>query len=246
MKYIISFILISITALPSCTRVDPESEAFQDAVVKAIEAKKEDVFKIMTREARESQVRKRKEAREKARAEMEEQFKNPLEPAIEGRYIMGRSNAPITIIEYSDFQCPACKRGTGTVAQVMNIYRGKVRLIFKHLPLNIHKNALVAAKGGIAAEKQGKFKEYKRILFNNQRKINRNFLLSTARSLGMNVPKFTRDMDSPETEKIIRADMAEARKFGITGTPGFVINGVALKGAYPLEKFKEVIERHLK
>jgi protein-disulfide isomerase len=105
---------------------------------------------------------------------------------------------------------------------------------------------MVAAKGAIAAEKQGRFKEYKKILFNNQKKTNRNFLLNTAKSPGMNLPRFTRDMDSPETEKMIRADMTEARKFGITGTPAFVINGVALKGAYPLKEFRTVIDKHLK
>ncbi len=245
MKYIISLLIITITALPSCTRVDPDSKAFQDAVVKAVEARKEEIFKIMSREARESRVRQREEALKKAKAEMEEQFKKPLEPAIDGRYVMGSKNAPITIIEYSDFQCPYCKKGSQIVHRVMNIYKGKVRLIFKHLPLNIHKNAMTAARGAIAAEKQGRFKEYYTVLFNNQKKIDRNFILGTARSLGMNVSKFTRDMDSPEAEKIIRADMDEAKRFGITGTPAYVINGVALKGAYPLEEFKAVIDRHL-
>jgi protein-disulfide isomerase len=246
MKYCLLTLLIIIISLPSCTGVDPESKAFQDAVVKAIEAKKEEVFKIMSQEARESRVRQREEAREKAKADMEKQFETPLKPVIEGRHITGTRNAPVTIVEYSDFQCPHCKRGSDTVRQIMKIYGRKVRLIFKHLPLPGHRNALVAAKGAVAAEKQGRFKEYKRILFNNQKKINRNFVLSTAKSLGMNLSRFTREMDSPETEKMIRADMAEAKKFGITGTPAFIINGVALKGAYPIKEFKAVIDRHLK
>ncbi len=245
MKHVISFFIILIFSLPSCTRVDPDSKAFQDAVVKAGEARKEEIFNIMTREARESRGRRRKEAQVKAKVEREKQFENPLEPALAGRYITGRRDAPIIIVEYSDFQCPYCKKGANIVTQVMNIYKGKVGLVFKHLPLQIHKNAMVAARGAIAAEKQGRFAEYKKVLFDNQKRINRNFILSTAKSLGMNVQKFARDMDSPGTEKIIRADMAEAAKFGITGTPAFVINGVALKGAFPLKEFKSVIDRHL-
>lgn len=245
MKNSILFFLILITALPSCARVDPDSKEFQDAVVKAVETRKEDIFNIISREAQESRIRRRQEALKKEETEMEEQFKKPLKPVIEGRYIIGRSDALITIVEYSDFQCPYCKKGAALVNQLMNIYKGKVKLVFKNLPLAMHKNAMIAARGAIAAEKQGRFKEYKKILFDNQKKINRNFILSTAKSLGMNITRFARDMDSSETEKMIKADMSEADKFGITGTPAFIINGVALKGAHPLERFREVITRHL-
>lgn len=176
---------------------------------------------------------------------LDEQFENPLKLDVGSSPTMGPENAPVTIIEFSDFECPFCKRGADTVKEVVKEYPDKVRVAFKNLPLDFHKNAEPAAKAALAAGKQGKFWEMHDALFENQRTLTEDFFLKTAEKLGLDMDKFKADMKSPEIQKQIEEDKQLAQKAGIRGTPGFVINGVKLSGAQPLPRFKEVIDKWL-
>jgi protein-disulfide isomerase len=157
----------------------------------------------------------------------------------------GPADAPITVIEFSDFQCPFCSRGRSTIDEVMKAYPGKIRLVFKNFPLPMHPEALPAAKAAMAANKQGKFWEMHDAFFDNQQKLGQDFFLAKAKDLGLDVAKFQADMKDPEIEKAIKADQEAGSKNGVQGTPGFFLNGVPVLGAFPVDHFKKVVDRLL-
>ena len=178
-------------------------------------------------------------------ASLEDQFKKPIKVDTENRPSKGPNDAKVVIVEYSDFQCPFCKRGADTMDRVMKEYSKDVKVVFKQLPLQFHPKALPAAKATLAAWKQDKFWEMHDACFANQAALSDEFFLEQAKKLGLNADKFKKDMESPEIAKIIEEDKAEAEKVGISGTPGFVVGGVLVKGAYPFEHFKTIIDRWL-
>lgn len=190
------------------------------------------------------------EAKEEA-ARLEEEFKNPKKPVIEDdRAIFGSKEAPITIVEYSDFQCPYCGRGYNTVKEVEKMYGDKVRIIFKHLPLDFHPMAMPAAKyfEAIALQDHAKASKFHDEVFSNQTQLNQEgekFLKAVTKKVGANLAKVEKDMASEGVMNKIKADMDEAKKFEFSGTPGFLINGVSLRGAYPAPEFKKIIDREL-
>jgi protein-disulfide isomerase len=125
------------------------------------------------------------------------------------------------------------------------VYGDKVRIIFKHFPLDIHKDAVPAALASVAAFEQGKFWEFHDKLFANQQKLPRPFLIQYARELGLNAQQFEAALESPPVKSAVDADVAEAKSLGITGTPGFFVNGRFLSGAKPFEEFARVIDEEL-
>lgn len=181
----------------------------------------------------------------KADSEIEEQFKNPVKIDIGSSPSKGPADAKVTVVEFSDFQCPYCTRGAKTIEQIVAAYPKDVKVVFKNMPLDFHDQAKPAAKAALAAHKQGKFWEYHDILFANQQGLNEAFYVEQAQKLGLNVDKFKADMASPEVEKQLESDIAIAKQNGIEGTPGFFVNGVAVRGAYPFEHFKKIIDRWL-
>jgi protein-disulfide isomerase len=183
---------------------------------------------------------------------MEEEFKNPKKPVItEDRAVLGKPDAPITIVEYSDFQCPFCTRGYLVVKEVKEKYGDKVRFIYKHLPLmDKHPEAMPAAQYFEAIALQSKEKAYKfhDMIFENQDKLNSEktkFLDNAVKQVGADLAKVKKDLKSEVVAKNIQADMEEARKFDFNGTPGFLVNGVSVRGAYPIQHFQKIIDRQL-
>jgi protein-disulfide isomerase len=165
--------------------------------------------------------------------------------------VQGDADAKVTIVEWSDFQCPFCGRVIDTLHQIEKSYGSDVRIAFKHNPLPMHPNAPYAAKAAIAAQKQGKFWQMHDKLFeaNNSRQgdaLNQDNVDQMARDLGLDMEKFKADANSPETAQIIAADQAQASKLGANGTPHFFINGARISGAMPYESFKAVIDPQLK
>lgn len=121
-----------------------------------------------------------------------------------------------------------------------------MRFAWKHFPLEFHKDAPLAHLASIAAAKQGKFWEYKQAVFADQKNLKRDNLLAHARKLGLDVARFEADLASPDTLRVMQADMAEAQTIGVTGTPGFFINGKFLSGAKPFEEFASKINAELR
>ena len=158
----------------------------------------------------------------------------------------GPADAPVTIIEISDFECPFCSKGALKVLpQVMDKYPGKIALEFWHNPLGFHKHAMPAAKASMAAGLQGRYWEYHDLLFRNRKSLAPDRLVAFASQLGLDVDRFKWDMADSRVASHISDNMAAAAAMGLKGTPMFVINGVVIQGAQPVEKFVEVIDVEL-
>jgi protein-disulfide isomerase len=181
-----------------------------------------------------------------APAAANEEDSKPANVAIGDSPVKGDAKAPITIVEFSDYQCPFCGRVEGTLTQVMNDYKGKVKLTFKNQPLPFHNNAMLAAQASLAAKEQGKFWEMHDKMFANQQALTRDNLLSYAKELGLDTGKFEKDLDSQKVKDAIAKDQGEAQKANANGTPTFFINGHRVVGAVPAENFKTVIDEELK
>ena len=160
---------------------------------------------------------------------------------------MGAAKAPVTIIEYSDFQCPFCSRAATTMAQIMTNpkYKNKVRLVFKQMPLSFHKNAQKAAEAALFAHKYNKFWEMHDLLFDNQSELSEEDLLNYATAIGLSRSRLELALESGEFAEAVSKDAKEASSMGLSGTPTFIINGKLVAGAQPLEKFESAIDEAL-
>jgi protein-disulfide isomerase len=157
----------------------------------------------------------------------------------------GSDSAPVTIIEFSDYQCPFCSRAEETVKKVLDEYKGKVRLVFRQYPLPFHAQAAKASEAALCAGDQGKYWEMHEKLFANQQALAVDQLKQHAKGLGLDGSKFDKCLDSGEKTKIVDASKKAGDEAGVNGTPAFFINGRPLGGAVPFEKFKEIIDYEL-
>jgi len=161
----------------------------------------------------------------------------------------GNRRAKVIIQEFGDFQCPFCGRVQQTLDKVMDNYKGRVAIAFRHRPLSFHADAPLAHAACAEAFAQGGDRAFWAMhdkLFADQRSLDRATLVAHARKLGLNVKRFTAALDSGAHEKRIDADVDIAKQAGILGTPAFTINGYFLSGAQPYAKFKKLIDRALK
>ena len=157
----------------------------------------------------------------------------------------GAKDAPVTIVEWSDFQCPFCARAEATIAKVMVAYKGTVRFVWRDLPLSFHENAMPAAIAARAAGEQGKFWEMHDRLYADQQHLDRATYEKYAQALGLDLGKFKRALDAQKGKPAIESDAAAGNKIGARGTPAFFINGKFLSGAQPFEAFKTKIDEEL-
>ena len=159
----------------------------------------------------------------------------------------GPKDAKVTIVEFSDFECPYCGAAHDTVEKVMNDYAGKVRLVYRQFPLSFHPHAAKAAEASLCAldQGEGKFWEFHDVLFKNQKKLAPDDLKAHASSVGLDGQKFGTCLDSGAKKKAVDADEQAGAQAGVGGTPAFFINGIFLNGAQPLEEFKKVIDAEL-
>ena len=159
--------------------------------------------------------------------------------------IRGPKDAEVTIVEFSDFQCPFCAKATPTIQQLMKTYPGQIRWIFKHYPLPIHSDARLAHEVSLSAAAQGKFWEMHDLIFENQRAMKKEDLFGHARQLGLDIEQIENDLSSGKFKATINADMKEGKKLGIRGTPTFLINGRKVVGALPFQTFQGIIEQEI-
>ena len=162
-----------------------------------------------------------------------------------GRPEKGGKNAPVTIIMFSDYECPFCQRGEQVVDQVMRTYGDRVRLVFRDYPLPMHKDARPAAEAAACANAQGKYWPYHDKLFANQQALGEDKLKAYAGEVGLDQAKFDECLAKKPFAAAVDKDVADGAKVGVTGTPAFFVNGRMLSGAQPFEKFKEVIDEEL-
>ncbi len=163
---------------------------------------------------------------------------------VDGGHVKGGENAKVTVVEFSDFQCPACGAMYPVLKRIESEYGGKIKFVYRHFPLPIHPFAQKAAEASECAALQGKFWEYHDKLFENQQSLEVADLKQYAVDLGLELGQFNQCLDSGEMNLKVSKDGADAQSLGSTGTPTFFINGYRYNGmAY--EQLKQVIDREL-
>lgn len=165
--------------------------------------------------------------------------------------VKGAAAAKVTIVEYTDFQCPFCSRGYATVEQLLKDYDGKVKVVYKALPLNIHNWAEDSAVAAACVAEQNKdaFWKYYSFFFQNQSTIKKDTLnekvMSMAKENGLDEAALKTCIDTKKTLPMVQADMKEAQTLGFNSTPSFMVNGTPVIGAKPIEEFKQIIDAEL-
>jgi protein-disulfide isomerase len=157
----------------------------------------------------------------------------------------GAATAPVTIIVFSDFQCPFCSRAEDTVRELEAAYPGKIRFVFKNSPLPFHEHARLAAKAALAANEQGKFWEYHDALFAHQHDLDRASLERYAEDLGLDLRRFRAALDDARLDTVVEGDITEAHRLEVKGTPSFFVNGRFIQGAQPIAAFRAKVDQAL-
>ncbi|MEK7503658.1 MAG: thioredoxin domain-containing protein [Patescibacteria group bacterium] len=162
-------------------------------------------------------------------------------------HVRGNFNAPVTLVEFSDFECPFCERIFPTMNKILNDYDGKVRLVYKQFPLSFHPNAQKAAEASECASEQGKFWEYHDKLFEGQPSgFSVDKFKQWAGVLGLNAAQFNSCLDGGKYAQKVQKDFQEGQQKGVNGTPATFVNGQFVSGAQPYENFKQIIDNLLK
>ncbi len=173
-------------------------------------------------------------------------LEDPVTIPTAGSPVRGPAGAVLTLVEFSDFQCPYCSIAVAKLDAVLEAYPGKINLIFKQFPLDTHSQAAVAAAAAIAAHQQGKFWPMHDALFTHRRDLSRPSILALARTAGLDMKRFEVDLDSAETKKTVARDVEDGDRAGVEGTPSVFINGRKYNGALDLTAIRTVIDEELK
>ena len=172
-----------------------------------------------------------------------EPYRVPVD--VEGAPTRGNPKAPVTIVEFSDFQCPFCVRARPTVKRVREAYGDRVRFVFRHYPLDFHPLAQKAGEAAACAGDQGRFWEMHDRLWDNPQKLEVADLKAHAQALGLDTERFSSCLDSGRHEGVVERDLRAGQGYGVSGTPAFFVNGRPISGAQPFEAFQQVIDDEL-
>jgi protein-disulfide isomerase len=170
----------------------------------------------------------------------------PVKIPVGGSPVRGPADARITLVEFSDFECPFCSAAVKQVDIVMAAYPKDIKLIYKQFPLSMHPHAEIAAEASLAAREQGKFWEMYDVLFKNYRRLSRENILLLAKQIGLDMDKFTADLDSHKYKAEIKKDIADGEDANVYGTPAFYINGKQYNGEVSLAALKPILAAELK
>ena len=157
---------------------------------------------------------------------------------------IGPENAPVTLVEFSDFQCPYCSSMGPLIEKITEMYPERLKVVFKQFPLPFHKMATPAAMASLAAQQQGKFWQYHDLLFENHLQLSQEKFIEFARQLHLDVDKFTEDMKSKAIQQKLSQDILDGRRAGVRGTPSLFINGRILR-QHTVEAMKKMIDQEL-
>lgn len=157
----------------------------------------------------------------------------------------GDGNAPVTIVEFSDYECPFCARAEPVLKQLLAEYPGKVRLVLQQFPLGGHANAPKASEAALCAGEQGKYWEMHELLFAGQGALGVDALKGRARSLPIDAARFDACLDSGRMAPVVEANRKLGQEIGVDATPAFYVNGRPLSGAQPIERFRELVNHEI-
>ena len=169
-------------------------------------------------------------------------------PTVDDDVILGEADAPVTIIEFGDYECPYCEvfyKETEEQIRRKYIETGKVKMVYRDFPLDKHPSAMPAALAAQCAGDQGKYWAYHDALFDRQAQLATMDYTALAKELGLNEKTFKSCLDSRKYENEVKKDYQDGVRAGVKGTPAFFINGIFIEGAYPYEDFEKVIEAAL-
>ncbi|MBT3983758.1 MAG: thioredoxin domain-containing protein [Bacteriovoracaceae bacterium] len=246
----LSILAILALALVGCNSEQQIKDTIKknpDLLIEAIKAKPVEFIDALNDAVKIAQKGEAKRREDSEKKRLEEAFEKPLTPVLRSdeTYRGGGKDSPLVLVEYSDFECPFCSRGFKTVQKLLETYPGKLTFVYKHLPLSFHANAMKASQYYEAIRLQDPKKAFKfhDEIYENQRGLKKGegFLKGIAKKVGADMGKLAADVNSEKVKKRIAEDMQEAEKFGFSGTPGFLLNGVPVKGAYPFSHFQEII-----
>jgi protein-disulfide isomerase len=173
-------------------------------------------------------------------------LEDPVQIPVAGAPVQGPDTARITVVEFSDFECPYCSRAIADVKAILDAYPKDVKLVYKQFPLSMHAHARLAAAASLAAQAQGKFWPMHDKLFAHYRELSRENILAWAAELGLDARKLAADLDSNRFNPAIEKDLADGAAAGVEGTPAFFINGRLYRGPFTLATIKPIIVDELK
>ncbi len=173
-------------------------------------------------------------------------LEDPVSIPVAGAPWTGNQNAPVTLVEFSDFQCPYCATAAPQIMALVKAYPKEIKLIFKEFPLEMHPQADLAAAAAVAAQKQGKFWEMHDAMFANRNNLSRANLLALAKDNGLNVEQFESDVDSTAVRETVVRDVQDGDKVGVEGTPTLFINGQHYNGPLDAHYLKQILDAELK
>ncbi len=170
----------------------------------------------------------------------------PVVIPIEGAPFTGPKDARVTLVEFSDFQCPYCAQAVGQLNAVLKAYPSQVKLVFKQFPLDTHSQAALAAAAAVAAHRQGKFWPLHDAMFANRTKLSRKTILALAGSIGLDTRRFEQDWDSAAVQQTVAREQMEGDKAGVEATPTVFVDGQKYNGSLDLNAIRPIIEAELK
>jgi protein-disulfide isomerase len=241
----------------ACTPAEPTPAQLKTMLLKnpdvlydVVRAHPDTFLAIINRAARAAQARTQATSLSADSIRIDSELAHPRHVSTAGRAGFGAPNAPVTIVEYTDFECPFCRQERDVLVRLLQEYPQKVRLVVKQFPVPTHPHAYPAALMFEAVARQSPAKAYKLydILYTNQSELVRRgepYLLDAVRESGADVSRAERDAASDTVKAIVDADRKEGDQLGFTGTPGFLVNGVLLQGTYPASIFERIINAQL-
>jgi protein-disulfide isomerase len=240
-------LVVPVLALLGCvsseTQVREAIRKNPKIVFDVIEEHPEQFIEVVNRAAQAAQQKQYEKQAGDLKRQQEEDLKNPKTPMLDAhRRLLGADSGKIVLVEYADFECPACGMAYEGLKKFKAKHKDQIQFYYKNMPLSFHKMAYPAASYFEAVflqdkEKAAKFYEY---VFENQRSLSEEFLKKAVKGVGANLAKVDKDLESSKVKAVIAEDMEEFRKFGFTGTPVVLINGVALNGAQSFEELERV------
>lgn len=219
-----------------------------EIIANVIEKHPEVILKALSSASRGIQEKMDQDRGEAQRQQLEGYFDSPIVMEIKSSdVIRGPKDGKLTLIEYTDFECPFCAKAHGIIMQLKSKYPDDLRIVYRNLPLDFHKQAMISAKyyEAIKLQSGAKATFFHDKVFEDQPRLSsdgENFLKEIAVKLDLDMNKLVKDIESEAVSAKIREDIERAKSLGIQGTPGFILNGIPVKGAYPLEYFEMLIE----
>ncbi|MDQ2842320.1 MAG: thioredoxin domain-containing protein [Acidobacteriota bacterium] len=224
--------------LAECRVVDPScsySTSLAAVIVSSIKAGKS-----------EAEAQAAADASKWAHVQQPSLLEDAIQIPVSGAPQVGPQNAPVTLVEFSDFQCPYCAAAVPQIHAIMRAYPSQVKLIYKQFPLDFHPQADLAAAAAVAAQKQGKFWVMHDALYNSQSDLSRKHILELAEKGGLDMKRFEQDIDSTEVRERVVKDVKDGEQAGVQGTPTLFVNGQRYNGQISLAMMKPIVDAELK